>query len=109
MNVGSVLATEPAVTELIAPPLPLSELQQQLDGGKLAASLARRVIEANPEWYVMDEELNLVLPAGEEIPSLEHLRSLLTISTTAPKVKRLIEAHPAWGFWIDDSGELWEF
>jgi hypothetical protein len=103
------LASEPAVTEPIAPPLPLSELQQQLDGGKLAASLARRVIEANPEWYVMDEELNLVLPAGEEIPSLEHLRSLLSNPTTAPKVKRLIESHPAWGFWINDSGELWGF
>jgi hypothetical protein len=111
------LASEPAVTEPqpestdepIAPPLPLSDLQQQLDGGKLAASLARRVIEANPEWYVMDEELNLVLLAGEEIPSLEHLRSLLSNPTTAAKVKRLIEAHPEWGFWIDECGELWEF
>jgi len=103
------LASEPAVTEPIAPPLPLSELQQRLDGGKLAASLARRVIEANPEWYVMDEELNLVLPAGEEIPSLEHLRSLLSNPITAQKLAELIEAHPDWGFWIDEFGELWEF
>jgi len=54
-------------------------------------------------------EEGLVLPAGEEMPCLEYLRSLLSNPTTAQKVKRLIEAHPDWGFWIDNSGELWGF
>jgi hypothetical protein len=28
---------------------------------------------------------------------------------TAQKLAKLIEAHPDWGFWIDEFGELWEF
>jgi hypothetical protein len=98
---------EPA-KELPCEPEPVSaiELQEKLNSPfALFESLARTMAKAL--GYRIEE--GLVLPAGEEIPSLEHLRSLLTISTTAPKVKRLIEAHPAWGFWIDDSGELWEF
>jgi hypothetical protein len=39
----------------------------------------------------------------------QHLRSLLNNSITAPKVRRLIEANPVWGFSLDQEGQLWEF
>jgi hypothetical protein len=45
---------------------------------------------------------------GEEIPSVESLRSLLANPITVPKVERLIAAHPKWGFWIG-GGELQDF
>jgi hypothetical protein len=58
-------------------------------------------------------EEGLVLPVGEEIPSLEHLRSLLTNAetraVTAKKIQRLIEGNPQWGFYFDEFGELWGF
>jgi hypothetical protein len=57
-------------------------------------------------------ERGLVLNAGEEIPCLEHLRSLLNTANrglTAKKIERLIECHPQWGFYFDKSGELWGF
>jgi hypothetical protein len=54
-------------------------------------------------------EENLLLPLGEEIPSWEFLRSRLSNPITARKAKRLIAAHPGWGFWIDEDGEIHDF
>jgi hypothetical protein len=97
---------EPAV--IAADPEPdsisIAALQEKLDS-RIHAPLARLMARS---WGYRIEE-NLVLPAGEEIPPVKHLRSLLTNPTTAPRVKRLIEAHPDWGFWIDDEGEISDF
>jgi hypothetical protein len=98
------LTNESDTAELEPEPISLLELQEKLNS-RLLASLAQTI--AKKLGYRIEE--GLVLPAGEEIPSLEHLRSLLSNPTTAAKVKRLIEAHPEWGFWIDECGELWEF
>jgi len=57
-------------------------------------------------------EKGLVLNAGEEIPCVEHLRSLLNTTNrglTAKKIQRLIEGNPGWGFYFDEFGELWGF
>jgi hypothetical protein len=85
-------------------PANLAALQEKLDS-PVQAPLVRMM--AAKLGYRIEE--GLVLPAGEEIPSLEHLRSLLTSPTTAPQVRRLIEAHPDWGFWIDEEGEIQDF
>jgi hypothetical protein len=96
---------EPAV--IAADPEPdsisIAALQEKLDS-RVHAPIARMM--ARNLGHRIEEDL--VLPAGE-IPPVEHLRSLLTSPTTAPRVKRLIEAHPDWGFWIDDEGEISDF
>jgi hypothetical protein len=79
-------------------------LQQNLDSSPAQASLARTL--ARKFGYPIEE--GLVLPA-EGMPSVEHLRSLLPNPITAPKVARLIAAHPDWGFWIDAAGEIQDF
>jgi hypothetical protein len=98
---------EPA-KELPSEPEPISAiaLQEKLDSR--FAPLAR--IMAKVLGYRIEE--GLVLPAGEEIPSLEHLRSLLNTENralTAKKIQRLIEGNPQWGFYFDEFGELWGF
>ena len=102
---------EPA-KELPSEPKPVSaiELQEKLNSPfALFESLARTMAKAL--GYRIEE--GLVLPAGEEIPSLEHLRSLLTNAetraVTAKKIQRLIEGNPQWGFYFDEFGELWGF
>jgi hypothetical protein len=99
---------EPA-KELIADPEPAmtrQEIQEKLNSPHPAQVALARIL-ARKLGYAVEEDL--VLPAGEEIPSLEYLRSLLSKPTTAPKVKRLIAAHPDWGFWIDEEGEIQDF
>ncbi len=57
-------------------------------------------------------EEGLPLPAGEDIPCVEHLRSLLNTKNpgvTMKKIQRLIEGNPQWGFYFDQFGELWGF
>ncbi len=81
----------------------MAELQEKLNR-PVSASLARML--ASEMGYRVEE--GLVLPESE-IPSVEHLRSLLNNSITASKVERLVAAHPEWGFWIDESGELHDF
>jgi hypothetical protein len=102
---------EPA-KELPSEPEPVSaiELQEKLNSPfALFKSLARTM--AQELGYRIEE--GLVLPAGEEIPSLEHLRSLLTNAETRPvtakKIQRLIEGNPQWGFYFDEFGQLWGF
>jgi len=99
---------EPVKEEPIDPELELANLatlQQELNSAPLLqASLIR--MKARKWGYRIEE--GLVLPA-EGMPSVEHLRSLLSNSIMAPKVKRLVDAHPKWGFWIDEFGELWGF
>ena len=100
-------ALEPA-KELPTEPEPesvsLGTLQQKLDS-PVQAPLAR--MRAKKMGYRIEE--GLVLPGGEEIPSVEYLASLLTSFITARKVQRLIAAHPEWGFWIDAAGEIQDF
>jgi hypothetical protein len=98
--------------ELPSEPEPVSaiELQEKLNSPfALFESLGRTMAKAL--GYRIEE--GLVLNAGEEIPSLEHLRSLLsnteTRSVTAKKIQRLIEGNPQWGFYFDEFGELWGF
>ena len=81
----------------------LQALQQKLNS-PVQASLARILAR---KWGYRIEE-GLVLPA-EGMPSVDSLRSLLTNPLTAPKVERLIDAHPDWGFWIDAAGEIHDF
>jgi len=102
---------EPA-KELPSEPEPVSaiELQEKLNSPfALFKSLARTM--AQELGYRIEE--GLVLNAAEEMPSLEHLRSLLsnteTRSVTAKKIQRLIEGNPQWGFYFDEFGELWGF
>jgi hypothetical protein len=79
-------------------------LQKNLDSSPAQASLARTLAR---KWGYRIEE-GLVLPA-EGMPSVEYLRSLLSNSIMAPKVKRLVDAHSEWGFWIDEAGEIQDF
>jgi hypothetical protein len=99
---------EPVKKQPIDPELELANLamlQQELNSAPLLqASLIR--MKARKKGYCIEE--GLVLPA-EGMPSVEYLRSLLSNSIMAPKVKRLVDAHPEWGFWIDEFGELWGF
>jgi hypothetical protein len=85
------------------PPSP-AELQEKLNS-PLQAPLARMM--ARNAGYRIEE--GLVLPGGEGMPCLEYLRSLMTNPINARKVKRLIAAHPEWGFWIDKDGEIQDF
>jgi hypothetical protein len=79
-------------------------LQKNLDSSlKVQASLARSLAEKF--GYPIEE--GLVLPASG-MPSIDSLRSLLTNPTTAPRVKRLLDAHPEWGFFIEE-GEILDF
>ena len=78
-------------------------LQQRLDSSPAQASLARTL--ARKFGYCIEE--GLVFPA-EGMPSVDNLRSLLTNPLTAPNVKRLIDAHPEWGFLIE-AGEIHDF
>lgn len=105
--VAVVADLEPA-KELPSEPESLSAiaLQEKLDSR--FASLARTMAKAF--GYRIEE--GLVLPAGEEMPSLEHLQSLLNTDNrgvTAKKIRRLIEGNPQWGFYFDEFGELWGF
>jgi hypothetical protein len=99
---------EPVKEEPIDPELELTNLatlQQELNSAPLLqASLIR--MKARKWGYRIEE--GLVLPA-EGIPSVEYLRSLLSNSMMAPKVKRLVDSHPEWGFYLDELGELWGF
>ena len=100
-------ALEPAKelpTEQEPESVSLAVLQQKLDS-PVQAPLAR--MRAKKMGYRIEE--GLVLPGGEEIPSVEYLASLLTNPITARKVQRLIAAHPEWGFWIDAAGEIQDF
>ena len=107
---ADVTALEP-VKELPTEPEPVSvnELQDKLNSSfALFQSLARTM--AQELGYRIEE--GLVLNAGEEMPSLEHLRSLLNTDNrgvTAKKIQRLIEGNPQWGFYFDEFGELWGF
>jgi hypothetical protein len=111
--VAAADATDPEpAKELPSEPERVSaiELQEKLNSPfALFKSLARTM--AQELGYRIEE--GLVLKAGEEIPSLEHLRSLLsnteTRSVTAKKIQRLIEGNPQWGFYFDEFGELWGF
>jgi hypothetical protein len=89
--------SEPEVISLV-------ELQEKLNL-PLKAPLARMM--ARNVGYRIEEDL--VLPGGEGMPCLEHLRSLMTNPINARKVERLIAAHPEWGFWIDKDGEIQDF
>ncbi|CAA9265415.1 hypothetical protein AVDCRST_MAG92-2693 [uncultured Coleofasciculus sp.] len=96
------VSTDPAPE----PPSPV-ELQEKLNS-PLQAPLARMM--ARNAGYRIEEDL--VLPAGEEMPSLEYLRSLLNTENralTAKKIQRLIEGNPQWGFYFDEFEELWGF
>jgi hypothetical protein len=101
---------EPAQEEPSAPaPEPPSpvELQEKLNS-PLQAPLARMM--ARNAGYRIEE--GLVLPAGEGMPSVEYLRSLLNTENRAliaKKVQRLIEGNPQGGFYFDEFGELWGF
>jgi hypothetical protein len=99
---------EPVKEEPIDPELELAKLatlQQELNSAPvLQASLIR--MKARKWGYRIEEGLVL---SAEGMPSVEHLRSLLSNPVTVPKVERLIAAHPEWGFWIDEFGELWGF
>jgi hypothetical protein len=99
---------EPVKEQPIDPELELANLmtlQQELNSAPLLqVSLIR--MKARNNGYRIEEDL--VLPA-EGMPSVEYLRSLLSNSITAPKVKRLIAAHPEWGVWIDAAGEIQDF
>ena len=101
---------EPA-KKLPSEPEPVSaiELQEKLNSPfALFKSLARTM--AQELGYRIEE--GLILPAGEEMPSLEHLRSLLNTENrgvTVKKIQRLIEKNPQWGFYFDEFGELWGF
>jgi hypothetical protein len=90
-------------------PVSVTELQEKLNSPfALFKSLARTM--AQELGYRIEE--GLVLLAGEEMPDLEYLRSLLTTDNrgvTAKKVQRLIEGNPQWGFYFDEFGELWGF
>jgi hypothetical protein len=107
---ADVTALEPA-KELPSEPEPVSvnELQEKLNSSfALFKSLARTM--AQELGYRIEE--GLVLPTGEEMPDLEHLRSLLNTenrAVTAKKIQRLIEGNPQWGFYFDEFGELWGF
>jgi hypothetical protein len=89
---------EPATTR--------QKIQEQLNSPHKARVIFAR-IQAEKLGYRV--EADLVLPAGEEIPSLEYLASLLTNPITASRVERLLDAHPEWGFWIDAAGEIQDF
>jgi hypothetical protein len=101
------------VKELPTEPEPVivsvGELQEKLNSPfALFRSLARTM--AKTLGYRIEEDL--VLPAGEEMPDLEHLRSLLDTDNrgiTAKKIQRLVERNPQWGFYFDEFGELWGF
>ena len=90
-------------TDLEPEPPSLAELQERLNfpaQAPLARMMARNL------GYHVEEGLIL---AANEMPSVETLQSLLTNPVTAPKVERLIAAHPEWGFWIDERAELHDF
>ena len=94
-------------TAELEPKPSLLELQEKLNL-PLQAPIARMI--ARQVGYRIEE--GLVLPAGEEIPSLEHLRSLLNTENrgvTVKKMQRIIEGNPQWGFYFDEFGELWGF
>jgi len=96
------VSTDPASE----PPSPV-ELQEKLNS-PLQAPLARMM--ARNAGYRIEE--GLVLPAGERMPSVEYLRSLLNTKNralTAKKIQRLIKGNPQWGFYFDEFGELWGF
>ncbi len=90
-------------------PVSVTELQEKLNSPfALFKSLARTM--AQELGYRIEE--GLILPVGEEMPSLEHLRSLLNTENrgvTVKKIQRLIEKNPQWGFYFDEFGELWGF
>jgi hypothetical protein len=94
--------------ESIAPPL--HDLQEKLnDRNRLMVSATRYMIEANPQWgYVLDDELNLVLPVEGSLP-VEYLQWLLNNTLTASKVHHLLERNPNWGLFIDLDGQLSDF
>jgi hypothetical protein len=94
--------------EPIAPPLP--DLQERLnDRNRLMVSATRYMIQANPQWgYLVDDELNLVLPV-EGLPPVEHLQWLLNNTLTASQVRLLLERNPNWGLFIDLDGQLCDF
>jgi hypothetical protein len=107
LQAAELAELEPAEEKLTDPePQIISPqwLQQNLDSSPVKASLARILAR---KWGYRIEE-GLVLPA-EGMPSVEYLRSLLSNSIMAPKVKRLVDAHPEWGFYLDEFGELWGF
>ena len=81
----------------------MAELQEKLNKSVFASFV--RMLAPKMGYRV---EKGLVLPA-QDIPSVDHLRALLNNSITASKVERLVAAHPEWGFWIDESGELHDF
>jgi hypothetical protein len=101
---------EPAKEEPSAPePEPPSpvELQEKLNF-PLQAPLARMM--ARNAGYRIEE--GLVLPAGEGMPTVEYLRSLLNTENRAliaKKIQRLIKGNPQFGFYFDEFGELWGF
>jgi hypothetical protein len=84
------------------PEITLQTLQENLNS-PVQAPLAR--MRAREMGYRVEEDL--VLPA-EGIPSVEHLRSLLANPLTTPKVERLLDTHPDWGFFIE-AGEILDF
>ena len=94
--------------ESIAPPL--HDLQERLnDRNRLMVSATRYMIEANPQWgYLVDNELNLVLPV-EGPPPVGHLQWLLNNTLTASKVRHLLEQNPNWGLFIDLDGQVSDF
>jgi hypothetical protein len=85
---------EPAIT--------LQALQEKQDS-PVIAPLAR--IMAQKMGYRIEE--GLILPA-EGMPSIDSLQLLLANPLTAPKVQRLLDAHPEWGFFIEE-GEILDF
>ena len=93
-------ANEP---ELLSPVV----LQEKVDSA-LQAPLARMM--ARKAGYRIEE--GLVLPAGEGMPCVEYLRSLLNTTNravTVRKIEQLIEKNPNWGYYFDEFGGLWGF
>ena len=58
---------------------------------------------ADEEAIITSIEEGLVLPAGEQMPCLEHLRLFLNNSITAPPLERMIAAHPERGLLIEET------
>jgi hypothetical protein len=117
-NESAVVEPEPVAADDLEPakelpselePVSVTELQEKLNSPfALFKSLARTM--AQELGYRIEE--GLILPTGEEMPSLEHLRSLLNTENrgvTVKKIQRLIEKNPQWGFYFDEFGELWGF
>ena len=93
---------EPAEEQPADPEPTLQELQEKSDS-PLLASLAR--MRAREMGYRIEEDL--ILPA-EGMPSVEYLAWLLADPLKAPRVQRLLDAHPDWGFFIE-AGEIHDF